>query len=291
MTTNEQPSEGSRPPEGGRPPEGSPVPGAAPPADHGRPARLPALFLAHGNPMNALADSEFTRALAELAAALPRPQAVLVVSAHWLTRGTHILSAAAPRTIHDFTGFPPELYQVAYPAPGAPDKATLVKELIPEAVLDGTWGLDHASWAILRHMWPAADLPTFELSLDIAAVPSVHWELGARLAPLRDQGVLVVGSGNVVHSFTGVDWRPDAKPWPWAEEFDAWVAEAVVRRDKEALVDYSAAGRSARLSVPTNDHYLPLLYPAAMARAEDDVGFPYSGIEMASMSMRCVRFG
>jgi Catalytic LigB subunit of aromatic ring-opening dioxygenase len=177
-------------------------------------SRLPALFIGHGNPMNALADNEFTRSLGRLAAELPRPEAVLVVSAHWLTRGTHVLSPAAPRTIHDFGGFPPELYAVQYPAPGAPEKATLVKELLPEAVLDDAWGLDHASWAVLRHMWPAADVPVFELSLDVAAPPERHWDLGQKLAPLRDQGVLVVGSGNIVHSFAGVDWDPGAHTAP-----------------------------------------------------------------------------
>ena len=140
--------------------------------------RLPILFLGHGNPMNAIADNEFTRALGRLAAELPRPEAILVVSAHWLTRGTHVLSSAVPRTIHDFGGFPPELHAVQYPAPGAPPKAAAVKELLPEVVLDDSWGLDHASWSVLRHMWPAADVPTFELSLDIAAPPAVHWDLG-----------------------------------------------------------------------------------------------------------------
>jgi 4,5-DOPA dioxygenase extradiol len=254
-------------------------------------SRLPALFIGHGNPMNALADNEFTRALERLAAELPQSEAVLVVSAHWLTQGTHVLSGAAPRTIHDFGGFPPELYAVQYPAPGAPDKAQLVKELLPEAVLDDSWGFDHASWAVLKHMWPAADMPVFELSVDIGAPPERHWELGQRLAPLRDQGVLVVGSGNIVHSFAGIDWEPGAVPQPWAVEFDAWVAAALTRGDGDALVHYDAAGRAARLSVPTNDHYLPLLYPAAMAGEGDEVTFPYECIEMASMSMRCVRFG
>ena len=254
-------------------------------------SRLPSLFIGHGSPMNALADNEFTHALGRLAAGLPQPEAVLIVSAHWLTRGTHVLSAATPRTIHDFGGFPPELYAVQYPAPGAPEKAQLVKQLLPEVVLDDSWGLDHASWAVLRHMWPAADVPVFELSLDIAAPPERHWELGQRLAPLRDQGVLVMGSGNIVHSFAGIDWEPGATPHPWAVEFDAWVAGALVREDSAALVHYETAGRSARLSVPTNDHYLPLLYPAAMVEPEHEVTFPYTGIEMASMSMRCVRFG
>lgn len=253
--------------------------------------RLPSLFIGHGTPMNALADNEFTRALGRLAAELPPPEAVLVVSAHWLTRGTRILAAAAPRTIHDFGGFPPELYAVEYPAPGAPETARRVGELLPEALLDEGWGLDHASWAVLRHMWPAADVPVFELSLDITAPPEIHWEMGRRLAPLRAQGVLVVGSGNIVHSFAGIGWEPGAAPQPWALEFDAWVAAALLRGDGAALVGYESAGRSARLSVPTNDHYLPLLYAAAMGTPEDKVTFPYEGIEMASMSMRCVRFG
>ncbi len=254
-------------------------------------SRMPSLFLAHGNPMNALADNTFTRSLATLAADLPRPEAVLVVSAHWLTRGTHVLSATNPRTIHDFGGFPAELYEVEYPAAGSPDHARAVRELVPEAIADDTWGLDHASWAVLRHMWPDADVPVFELSLDVNAPAETHWEIGRRLAPLRDAGVLVAGSGNIVHSFAGISWEPDAPARPWAEEFDAWIADAIDRRDNAALVDYESAGAMARLSVPTNDHYLPLLYAAAMADEDDAVSFTHTGIEMGSMSMRCVRFG
>ena len=253
--------------------------------------RMPALFLAHGNPMNAIADNEFTRALGRLAAELPRPDAIMVVSAHWLTWGTRELSAETPRTIHDFSGFPEALYAIQYPAPGAPSQARLVHELLPEAALDDGWGLDHASWLVLRHMWPAADIPTFELSLDLGAAPQEHWDLGARLLPLRDRGVLVVGSGNIVHSFAGARWEPDPPAHPWATEFDAWVADALLRGDRESLVHYDSAGTVARLSVPTNDHYLPLLYPAAMRTDADEVTFPHAGIEMASMSMRCVRFG
>ena len=170
--------------------------------------RMPALFLAHGNPMNAIADTEFTRALGRLAAELPRPEAIMVVSAHWLTWGTRVLSAVEPRTIHDFSGFPEALYAVRYPAPGAVSQAEYVRALLPGATLDDGWGLDHASWSVLRHMWPAADIPTFELSLDLGATPRTHWDLGTRLAPLRDHGVLVVGSGNIVHSFAGAVWEP-----------------------------------------------------------------------------------
>lgn len=253
--------------------------------------RMPSLFLAHGNPMNAIADNEFTRALSRLASELPRPEAIVVVSAHWLTEETRVLTSANPRTIHDFGGFPQELYQVQYPAAGSPRTAEKVLDLLTQARGDDSWGLDHASWAILRHMWPEADVPVLELSLDMSQSPQVHWELGQRLTPLRNEGVLVVGSGNIVHSFAGVSWEPDAEPWPWAIEFDAWIADALVRRDQESLVDYLSAGPIARRSVPTNDHYLPLLYAAAMSSEHDAVTFPYEGIEMASMSMRCVRFG
>lgn len=256
-----------------------------------RAGRMPALFLAHGNPMNALADNEFTRALRRLGEELPRPRAILVVSAHWLTRGPRVLSTPAPRTIHDFAGFPRKLYEVEYPAPGAPALADEVRELLPEAAADETWGLDHAAWAVLRHMWPAADVPVVELSLDPDAAPAVHWEMGRRLAPLRDEGVLLAGSGNIVHSFAGASWEPGAAAHAWAREFDDHVAEALRRGRDDLLVDYRAADDAARLSVPTPDRYLPLLYPAATRVSGEDVTFPYEGIDMASMSMRCVRFG
>jgi 4,5-DOPA dioxygenase extradiol len=202
-----------------------------------------------------------------------------------------VLSSAKPRTIHDFGGFPEELYRVQYPAPGSPAHAQLVRELVPEARADEEWGLDHASWTVLRHMWPDADVPVLELSLDATATPEAHWRLGERLAPLRDAGVLVLGSGNIVHSFAGISWAPDAPARPWAEEFDSWVADAILRGDRDALVDYESAGTMARLSVPTNEHYLPLLYAAAMRTTDDAVTFTNAGIEMGSMSMRCVRFG
>jgi len=253
--------------------------------------RMPALFLAHGNPMNAIADNDFTRAMSRLADDLPRPKAVLVVSAHWGTRGTRVLSSRSPRTIHDFGGFPRELYEVEYPAPGSPELAKAVSELAPNVSADTEWGLDHAAWTALRHMWPDADVPIFELSVDVTARPQAHWDLGERLAPLRDEGVLVVGGGNIVHSFDGIDWGENAAPRPWAEEFDAWVADALARGDRESLVDYESAGEIARLSFATSEHYLPLLYPAAMADPGESVTFPYTGIDMATMSMRCVRWG
>lgn len=251
--------------------------------------RMPTVFLGHGNPMNAIADNEFTRALATLAENLPRPRAVLVVSAHWNTEVTRVLASESPRTIHDFGGFPRELYEVQYPAPGAPEFAERVCELAPSVKPDTTWGLDHASWAVLRHMWPDADVPVFELSLDATLTMEQHYELGRAFSPLRDEGVLILGSGNIVHSFAGLDWSEDATPRPWAEEFDAWVADVLVRDDRDSLVDPQRAGAIAEMSV--DEHYLPLIYAVAASEPGEPVTFPYVGIEMASMSMRCVQIG
>lgn len=256
------------------------------------PARMPALFIGHGNPMNAIADNDFTRALSALAAELPRPEAILVVSAHWLTRGTLVLGTPSPRTLHDFGGFPRELYEIQYPAPGAPAYADRVSALLASAAaVDTSWGLDHASWSILRHMWPDASVPVFELSLDMTASLEAHFALGQQLAPLRDEGVLVIGSGNLVHNLARASWEPDAPAYPWAIEFDEWIADALTRGDDAALVHYETAGPSARLAVPTTEHYLPLLYPAAMRADGDTVTFPYTALDMASVSIRCVRFG
>jgi 4,5-DOPA dioxygenase extradiol len=237
------------------------------------------------------ADNRFTRALGAIAADIPTPRSVLVVSAHWMADESRVLALERPRTIHDFGGFPRELYDVQYPAVGSPETARLVCDLAPEVTPDTGWGLDHGAWTVLRHMWPDANVPVLELSLDMTAPAETHWELGAKLAALRDQDVLVIGSGNIVHSFAGIEWGPDAKPKPWATEFDAWVADDVTRRDAEALTHWEDAGQMARLSVPTTDHYLPMLYPAAMADATDEITFPHESIDMGSMSMRCIRWG
>ena len=253
--------------------------------------RMPALFLAHGSPMNAIEDNEFTRALSALPANLPEPKAILMVSAHWLTDTPRVSTLDAPRTIHDFGGFPDELYEIQYPAPGAPELAARVAELLPGVLLDESWGLDHGAWTVLRHMWPDANIPVTQLSVAAGGDPQFHLELGRALAPLRDEGVLIIGSGNIVHSFAGIDWSPHPRAHLWALEFDVWVAEALVRGDDEALVEYHRAGPAAQLSVPSNDHYLPLLYATGARLDGDAVTFPHTGIDMASMSMRCVQFG
>ncbi len=252
---------------------------------------MPALFLGHGNPMNALADNAFTHALKTLAEDMPRPSAVLVISAHWLTeRETRVLCAPHPRTIHDFYGFPPPLFEVQYPAPGSLEVAEAVAELLG-AARDAEWGLDHASWTLLRHMYPDADVPVVELSVDMAAPGPVHLELGRKLAPLRDRGVLVLGSGNVVHNLRAIDWDDPSGGYDWAVEFDTWVRDALLAGDHDALADYRSMGIAAHRSVPTPDHYLPLLSAAGASRDGEVPTFPYEGMEMGSLSMRCVRYG
>ena len=250
---------------------------------------MPTIFIGHGSPENAVADNDYTRSLATLAADLPRPEAVLVVSAHYLTKGPEATSAANPRTIHDFYGFDDELYRILYPAAGSPRLADDVAGLVGGAT-DPRWGLDHASWSPMRHMWPDADIPTVELSLDLAMPASEHYRLGRTLAELPERGVLVMGSGNIVHNLREIDWnRPDGG-YEWCSAFDAAIAQRLEARDDAALADYESLP-GGRLSVPTPDHYLPLLYAAAAAAPDAQAVTTYEGLEMGSLSMRCVRFG
>lgn len=250
--------------------------------------RMPTLFVGHGSPMNAIDDNSYTRALTALAAKLPRPEAVLCVSAHYLTRGVGVTSSEHPHTIHDFYGFPGELYEVEYPAPGAPGLAEKASELAG-GVPDPRWGLDHASWAVLRHMWPEADVPVVELSLDLSESPEAHYRRGTGLAELRDEGVLVLGSGNLVHNLGAIDWRRPHGGYDWAEQFDAAASELIEQRHDAALVDYASLP-GGTLSVPSLDHYLPLLYALAAAPGEQPTTI-YEGLEYGSVSMRCVLLG
>lgn len=253
------------------------------------PERMPTVFIGHGSPDNALADNAFTRSLSELASSLPRPEAVLVISAHYLTGGVGVTSAPHPRTIHDFYGFPQPLFDVSYPAPGSPELSAQVADFLGGRE-DREWGLDHASWAVLRHMYPDADVPVVELSLDLSLPASEHFALGRALSSLRDQGVLVLGSGNIVHNLRAVRWEEEASPYAWAIEFDDAIAEALASRDDSALVAYhSLPGASS--AVPTPDHYLPLLYAVAAAGPNAVAVTTHEGIEMGSVSMRCVRLG
>ncbi len=252
--------------------------------------RQPAIFIGHGSPMNIVRDNAFTRSLHELGQRHGRPQAALVVSAHWLTRNeTRVATHPRPATIHDFGGFPPELYQVRYPAPGSPEVARQAAEAVQSIKIheDHEMGLDHGAWSILRHIWPEAEVPVFQLSIDCNKAPAFHHDLGQELRRLRDHGVLILGSGNIVHNLRRLSSREDdPQHADWAVEFDEWTRGRLVENDHQALVQYDRQGTAARLSVPTNDHYLPLLYTLGAMHPEEQVKFTHESFQHGSISMR-----
>jgi len=257
-------------------------------------SRMPALFVGHGNPMNALARNRYTEAWAKIGADVPRPSAVLAVSAHWYVAGTALTVNTAPRTIHDFGGFPPELYRVQYPASGDPELARRIQKLLSPATvaLSEEWGLDHGTWSVLKHMYPAADVPVVQLSIDETKPARFHYEIGRRLAPLREENVLIVGSGNLVHNLHAYAWGARAaEPYEWAVRFERRAREILTAGEYDSLVDYERLERDALLSVPTPDHYLPLLYVSGAAGRGDPVTFPVEGIDGGSISMLGVRVG
>jgi 4,5-DOPA dioxygenase extradiol len=252
--------------------------------------KMPAIFVGHGSPMNAIEDSEFSRAWEGLGKSLPRPRAILCVSAHWETAGTKVTAMESPRTIHDFGGFPPELYAQQYPAPGSPELARLVQELVPEPVgLDLSWGLDHGAWSVLRRMFPGAEVPVVQMSLDRTAPPAQHYQLGRALKSLRNRGVLIVGSGNIVHNLGRICWED--RSYDWATEFDETIRRLIVAGDYQSIVDYDSLGRSASLSIPTNEHFLPLLYVLGLKEDADGVRFFAEGVTLCSISMRSLVVG
>jgi 4,5-DOPA dioxygenase extradiol len=258
------------------------------------PARMPVLFVGHGSPMNAIEDNAWSRGFRALASELPRPRAVLAISAHWYVEGTCATGNPRPRTIHDFGGFPDALYRVEYPAPGDVALARRAVALVGErASLSDAWGLDHGTWSVLVHLRPAADWPVVQLSIDGRLPPAEHLAIGRALAPLRDEGVLIMGSGNVTHNLRHAfsAWRRgDAETPAWARAFDEDIARALERGDTAHLARAleSDAGRQAH---PTPDHYLPLLYTAGASGPEDPVRFPITGFDLASLSMRAVIWG
>ncbi|MCQ4094816.1 4,5-DOPA dioxygenase extradiol [Erwinia persicina] len=257
--------------------------------------RMPALFLGHGSPMNVLEENIWTETWRELGKTLPRPKAIIAVSAHWYTRGTAVTAMENPRTIHDFGGFPQALFDTRYPAPGSPALARQVAEaLSPVAVeLDQEWGFDHGSWGVLIKMYPQADIPVVQLSVDATKPAAYHFELGRKLAALREQGVMIVASGNVVHNLRMVRWSGEAEAWPWAESFNQYVRENLSwegESEQHPLINFMQHDGAA-LSNPTPEHYLPLLYVLG-ARAEGEViTVPVDGIVMGSLSMLSVQVG
>ena len=255
---------------------------------------MPAFFFGHGNPMNALLQNGYTEKWAQIGSTMPRPKAILSVSAHWYLPGTFVTANQSPRTIHDFGGFPRELYQVQYPAPGDPLLAKRVGELLKPTLvgLSQQWGLDHGTWSVLCHVFPDADIPVVQLSIDETKPPEYHYELGRRLAPLRREGVLVIGSGNLIHNLHAYAWgRHPVEPFEWAVRFEKQARELMLAADHTPLIYYEKLGRDAILSAPTPEHYLPLLYILALQEKDEPVNFPVEGVDGGSISMLTVQVG
>jgi Uncharacterized conserved protein len=255
---------------------------------------MPAIFVGHGNPLNALRQNEYTNGWSAIGKMIRRPRAILAVSAHWYIPGTFVTAMSKPRTIHDFGGFPETLYQVRYDAPGSPELASRVKELLaPVPVgLDHSWGLDHGTWSVLCHLFPDADIPVVQLSMDETQPPPFHYELGQRLSSLRDEDVLILGSGNLVHNLHSYAWGKHAvAPFEWAIRFEKEVISYLLAHDHAPIVHYEKLGREALLAVPTPEHYLPLLYVIAVQGRDDQITFPVTGVDGGSISMLAIQLG
>jgi len=248
--------------------------------------RMPVVFFGHGSPMNTLDRNPYTESWRRLGNSVPKPRAILCVSAHWYTEGTAVTAMDKPKTIHDFYGFPQALFDVQYPAPGDPHLASRVRELLEpvDVRLDESWGLDHGTWSVLKHAYPGAEIPVVQLSVDGTQPPLFHYETGKRLAPLRDEGVLVAGSGNVVHNLRLMK-RAGGAPFDWAVRFNERIRQALSSRDHRVLVDFEKLGEDARLSVPTPEHYLPLLYIAALQGDDEPMSLVVDGYDLGSVGM------
>jgi 4,5-DOPA dioxygenase extradiol len=256
--------------------------------DNAKLPRMPALFIGHGSPLNAIEESEFSRAWAALGQSLPRPKAILSVSAHWQTKGTWVTAMPQPRTIHDFYGFPQALFDFVYPAPGSPALAAKIQAEMPFIQLDQEWGLDHGSWSILCHMFPNADIPVLQLSLDSDKSPEEQYQLGKALRWLRDEGVLIVGSGNIVHNLQAAIWRDTAHDW--AVTFAERVKQLIRAGDHRALIHYQAL-KDAALAIPTDEHFLPLLYILGLQDEGEKPGFLTDKTTLGAIAMLSVQLG
>jgi 4,5-DOPA dioxygenase extradiol len=255
---------------------------------------MPTIFFGHGNPMNAIQRNEYTEAWAEIGRSISKPKAVLCISAHWYIPGVAVTAMERPRTIHDFGGFPRELFEVEYPAPGSPELADRVNGLLGgEVKVDtGRWGLDHGTWSVLVHVFPKADVPIVQLSINETKPAEWHYEYAKSLAPLREEDVLIIGSGNLVHNLHAYAWgRHDVEAFDWAMRFEQKARELILSDNHEPLVHYESLGKDAMLSAPTPDHYLPLLYILALKCDGEDVTFPVEGFDGGSISMTTVRIG
>jgi 4,5-DOPA dioxygenase extradiol len=257
--------------------------------------KMPVLFLGHGSPMNAIEENEFVAGFRAVGAKLPRPRAVLVISAHWETPGTFITAMEKPPTIHDFGGFPKQLFDVQYPAPGSPAVAAETKELVKktEVVMDHKWGLDHGAWSVVKHLFPNADVPVLQLSLDYRQGPQYHYDLARELASLREKGVLIVGSGNMVHNLGMVAWDQlnEEYGFDWAIEANEKMKKYLLAGDHDPLINYTSQGQAFRLAVPSPDHYLPLLYTLALRRKDEKISVFNDKPVAGALTMTSVKIG
>lgn len=257
---------------------------------------MPVLFVGHGSPMNAIEENEFVDGWKKLGETLPHPKSILSISAHWETRGTQVTVMSNPTTIHDFGGFPCALYEVEYPASGNPMLANEVISMVSEnrVLPDESWGFDHGTWSVLRRMYPTADIPVVQLSLDYNKSPKDHYELAKELAALRKEGVLIIGSGNIVHNLRQVAWDKVDEPgygYDWAMEANEKVKRNILERNHNALIDYKMLGREVQLAAPTPDHFLPLLYALALQGENDEISFFNDKAVMGSLTMTSVKIG
>ncbi len=255
---------------------------------------MPCVFVGHGNPMNGIEDNDYTRGWSQLGVALPRTRAILSVSAHWYVPGSRVTVNDRPPTIHDFGGFPKALYEVEYPAPGLPELAEQVSDLLAPVPVqrDEGWGIDHGTWSVLVHMFPRADVPVVQLAIDETVSPEEHHALARRLRPLREEGVLILGSGNVVHNLHTYAWgRHSTEPYDWAVRFETRVRHLIAARELDPIVSYPTLGPDAALAAPTPDHYLPLLYVLGLWCDDEPVTFPVDGFDGGSVSMLAMRCG
>ena len=246
---------------------------------------MPALFVGHGSPMNAVEENEYTQTWMELGRNLPKPEAILSVSAHWYTQGTRINDVETPKLIYDFYGFPKELYEIQYKVAGSPRFAHMTRELISrESTVDNSWGIDHGTWSVLVRMYPEADIPVYQLSIDHTAPPEVHYNIGRALRPLRDEGVLIMGSGNVVHNLHRVNWDMNGG-YPWALQFDNYIKNNIVQQKHQAVINYQIGSEVADLAFRTPDHFYPLLYVLGAAQEEDEITVFNESCTLGSISM------
>ncbi len=256
--------------------------------------KMPVLFIGHGSPMNAISVNDYTRALKRLSKDIEIPKAILMISAHWMTNDTEVTAMVNPKTIHDFGGFPKALFEVQYNAPGAPDLATKIINSIKNPLIKSDlkdWGLDHGTWSVLRHMYPNADVPVLQLSMDMTKPASYHYEIGKQLQFLREEGILIIGSGNIVHNLRQLDWNEKANTYSWAQSFDSWVKEKTLAKDFDSLINNFLEAPGGSLSVPTPDHYFPFLYAIGAVSPDDNLSFPFEGMQNASISMRSFKWG